>query len=378
MKNLKIILAIDSFKGSASSKEAADWVEMGIRKVLPEANLLKYAIADGGEGTIEALVSSLGGEIRNVQVKNPLGEVITANYGMLNSQTAIIEMAEASGLMLVEPNHENALQASTYGVGQLILAAINDGAKEIYLGLGGSATTDGGVGMAQALGISFKNAEGIEIASGLAGLKDLASIDLSALPEAVKQVKFKILSDVSNPLTGENGAVYIYGPQKGLAQAEIKSLDQSMQNYAQLLEKTVGRKIADLSGAGAAGGLGAGLLAFFDTEVYQGINQILDLIQIEEAMKDADLIITGEGNMDTQSISGKAPIGVAQLAKKYQKPVIAVVGGRENDLSAIYDAGIDLVFSIVNRPCSIEEAIAEVKENMITAGETAIRAFLIK
>lgn len=377
MKEQHIVIATDSFKGSASSKEAEAWLEIGIRRVLPACRISKFPIADGGEGTVDALVSVLGGQLQETSVQNPLGESVTAQYGLLENNVAVIEMAESSGITLIDQTPENALQASTYGVGELILAAIEDGAKEIYLGIGGSATSDGGVGMAQALGVSFLDQQGKEVPRGLAGLPAIATIDATKLDPRLAAVKINVLSDVTNPLVGPEGAIAVYGPQKGLPSEQIEELDRWMQHYAAVLTETTGIAIAEAAGAGAAGGLGAGLQAFCQTETYQGIDKILSLLNIEEQMKTATLVITGEGKMDTQSMNGKAPIGIAKLAKKYQKPVIAVVGGRDNNLTPIYEAGIDLVLSIVNRPMTLAEAIAQVEEHMIAAGETAIRAFLL-
>lgn len=377
MKEYNIVLATDSFKGSASSKQVEDWLELGIRKVLPNCTIHKFPIADGGEGTVDAITSTLGGQFKETQVKDPLGNEIVAKYGLLDSQTAVIEMAESSGITLIEQSNENALVASTYGVGQLILAAIADGVTEIYLGLGGSATSDGGIGMAQALGVSFKDKEGNEISSGVNGIKDLVSIDISGISSLAEKVKIRLLSDVTNPLTGKNGTINVYGPQKGILPEQIQELDSYMVHYGSLLHQVIGEDIANQPGAGAAGGLGAGLLAFCGAEFNQGIDEILHLLKVEQKIQDASLVITGEGRMDSQSANGKAPVGIAKLAKKYEKPVIAVVGGCEGDLTPVYEAGIDLVLSVLNRPMPLEEAILQVEDNVVATGETAIRAFLL-
>lgn len=378
MKAFQIVIAVDSFKGSASSIQAENWLEAGIRKVLPDSRISKIPVADGGEGTVAALTTALNGRLVEEKVEGPLGEEISATFGMLEDTTAVIEMAEASGITLIQQDGEDVLHASTYGVGQLMLAAVREGAKVIYLGLGGSATNDGGAGMAQALGISFKDSAGKEIPRGAIGLKDVVSIDASKKNPALEEVSIKILSDVTNPLTGANGATAVYGPQKGITPESVEEVDSWLKNYGEVIQAELGVSIADQPGAGAAGGLGAGLLAFFHTEMYQGIEHILELLAVEEKIRNASLVITGEGKMDAQSINGKAPIGIARLAKKYGVPVIAVVGSRDNDLAPVYAEGIDLVLSVINRPMTLSEAIGEVEENLITAGETAIRAFLLK
>ena len=378
MKDYKIVIAMDSFKGSASSIQAEDWLEIGIRKVLPNCQICKIPIADGGEGTVEALTTAFNGRFVTTRVENPLGKMITAEFGMLNKKTAVIEMAEASGITLIDQTEENALIASTFGVGQLILAAIKEGAENVYLGLGGSATNDGGAGMAQALGISLKDEFGREIPRGASGLKNLATIDITKKNKALNKVTINILSDVTNPLTGENGATAIYGPQKGIKRENIKKIDGWLKNYSNVIQKDLGVSVDNRPGAGAAGGLGGGLLAFCNTEMHQGIENILTLLSVEEKIKDALLVITGEGKMDAQSINGKAPIGIARLAKRHEVPVIAVVGSRDNDLTAVYQEGIDLVLSIINQPMSLKKALESTKENLIIAGETATRAFLLK
>lgn len=377
MEPKKIVIAMDSFKGSATSLELADWLESGIHRVQPDIQVTKIPIADGGEGTITALMLALNGRCLTVEVNNPLGEATKASLGITDQQVAFIEMAKASGITLIEQTEANALQASSYGLGQLIVAALDQGAKEIYVGIGGSATNDGGVGMAQALGVSFKDAHGQEIAPGAAGLAELATIDISQLDPRVSQTAFHMLSDVANPLTGDNGAIRIYGGQKGLPEHRMAEVDGWMQQYRQRISDLVGEDIGARAGAGAAGGVGTALMAFCQADFYQGIDKILELLQVEKQMATANAVITGEGFMDAQSINGKAPIGIAKMAKRYDLPVIAIVGGAADELAPLYEAGIDLVLGAVNRPMSLAEAMDHVKINVINAGETAARVLMI-
>lgn len=377
MEPKKIVIAMDSFKGSATSLELADWLESGIHRVQPDIQVTKIPIADGGEGTIAALMLALNGRCLTVEVNNPLGEATKASLGITDQQVAFIEMAKASGITLIEQTEANALQASSYGLGQLIVAALDQGAKEIYVGIGGSATNDGGVGMAQALGVSFKDTHGQEIAPGAAGLAELATIDISQLDPRVSQTAFHMLSDVANPLTGDNGAIRIYGGQKGLPENRMAEVDGWMQQYRQRISDLVGEDIGARAGAGAAGGVGTALMAFCQADFYQGIDKILELLQVEKQMATANAVITGEGFMDAQSINGKAPIGIAKMAKRYDLPVIAIVGGAADELAPLYEAGIDLVLGAVNRPMTLAEAMDHVKINVINAGETAARALMI-
>lgn len=375
---MRVVVAIDSFKGSATSLQAANWVGKGIARAAPDADVVKIPIADGGEGTVEALTTALHGRVVRRQVTGPLGGQVSAEFGLLNPTTAVIEMAQASGITLTKQAPEDALRASTYGVGELIRAAIDEGADTIYIGLGGSATTDGGAGMAKALGVQFFDANGQAIACGAQGLAKLARIDTSRLDPRLAHVAIRVLSDVTNPLMGPKGAAAIYGPQKGLTDGAIPQVDGWLAHYAALVQVATGRDVAQASGAGAAGGLGAGLLAFTNAKMYRGIEKILELLQVSTQIETADLVITGEGRMDAQSINGKAPIGIAHAAKRFGVPVVALVGARSDDLGAVYAEGIDAVWSILNRPQTLAEAMANVAVNLTTAGETAIRVFQMK
>lgn len=377
MSELSVLIASDSFKGSATSREVGELIEKGIRRVVADAQVKRYSIADGGEGTVDAIVSALDGEVRTVKVTGPIGDPVDARYGMVGDHTAVIEMAEASGITLIDQNSANARRASTFGVGEVILDAISHGAKRVLMGLGGSATSDGGSGMAKALGVRFLDVYGDDVPCGLTGLEHLAKIDLSGMDPKVKDVEFIALTDVSNPLIGPDGAVYVYGPQKGIEYNELEELDGWMRNYAQILERTFERDIASVPGVGAAGGLGAALVAFCGARIAPGIEYVLDAIKLEDAMEGVDLVITGEGRMDSQSAFGKAPVGVAKRAKKLGIPVIAVVGSRADDLGTIYDVGIDLVVPTVISPSTLEECIARTKLALPIAGESCARAYLL-
>lgn len=377
MPRLSILIASDSFKGSASSSEVGMLIARGVRRVAPDARVRVLPIADGGEGTVEAVVSGAGGTYRDVRVSGPLGEPVRARYGLIHGDTAVIEMAAAAGITLVEQNETNALAASTYGVGEMILDAVRAGARKVCVGLGGSATSDGGSGMARALGVRFLDAAGAEVPCGLLGLERLARIDASGLAPELAGVDVVALTDVTNPLAGPAGAVRVYGAQKGIPTGRMGELNGWMWHYGQLLDQMAGRPIASLPGAGAAGGLGAGLVAFCGARLVRGIEYVLDAIGIDDVLQGVDLVITGEGHMDAQSANGKAPVGVAQRAKRQGIPVVAVVGGRADDLGAVYERGIDVVLPICTGPMSLAESMSRTDELLPLAGESAVRAFLL-
>ena len=369
-----IVIASDSFKGSADSKKVAEQIAKGIKRVSTDVSISEYFIADGGEGTVEAIIGMTGGTYHYAVVRNPYGKKVNARFGMIDKETAIIETAEASGLQYRESDSDPGI-SSTYGTGELIRAALDIGAKHIYIGLGGSATIDGGAGMAQALGIKLLDQAGVDIDYGVKELERLDRVDSSQIDTRIAEVSLSVLSDVTNPLTGPNGATAVYGPQKGVRNADIKRFDELLKRYADIIEKETNHRYQNAQGSGAAGGLGFALQVFCRAKLTSGIEAVLKLIKLEEALKKADLVITGEGNMDGQSVQGKAPVGVARLAKKYGLPVIAIVGGREQDLSKIYHSGIDLVIDTVNRPMTLQEAISNVEVLLIEAGETAFRAY---
>lgn len=371
----QIVIAADSFKGSATSQQVGEYLTNGIYQVEPSASVTTVPIADGGEGTVASVLAALGGQTVTTTVTGPLGRPVAAQWGQLaDHRTAIIEMAAAAGLNLVQPDLAP-LTASTYGVGQLILAALDAGATTIYLGLGGSGTTDGGAGMLQALGAKLMTATGTPIPLGGAGLRELARVDLGSLDPRLKTVTLQGLTDVSNGLTGPFGAASIFGPQKGATSAMVGELDANLTHYQAAL---VAQSDFPLScpGDGAAGGTGFGLRVLGATLV-PGTATMLRLTHLEDRLAQADLVLTGEGQVDGQSLMGKAPIGVAKLAKRHGLPVILVAGSVGHDLQAIYGAGVDLILSSTVTPMTVEQAISQVKPLLTNAGATAIHAFLL-
>lgn len=392
----RVLLAIDSFKGSVSSARAEAAVAEGMRRVWPDAEVRALPLADGGEGTLDA-IDACGGEIVTCEVAGPLGDRVSAQMLVDDERdSAVIEMAEAAGIGYSSCTESAALAASTYGVGELMLRAVRTGARTLYIGLGGSATNDGGAGMLQALGARVVDDQGCDVAPGLAGLERVASVDLAPALRALNGARVVVLSDVENPLVGRRGALAVFGGQKGLPVDDAEALhgyDGWMVGYGRLLDtaifearaqgllrtpegaRTFG-SVLGVPGAGAAGGLGAALLAL-GAELRSGVETVLDLVGFDERVRDIDLVITGEGNMDEQSASGKAPVGVARRAKRYGKPVVAVVGGRADNLNAVYEQGIDLVLPICRKPMPLDQALnpQEATTNLIFAGESAAQAY---
>ena len=392
----RVLLAIDSFKGSVSSAQAESAVAEGVRHVWPDAEMSTLPLADGGEGTLDA-VAACGGEVVACEVTGPLGNRVPARMLMdAERASAVIEMAEAAGIGYSPCTESAALAATTYGVGELMLRAVHAGAKTLYIGLGGSATNDGGAGMLQALGARVVDGSGCDIAPGLAGLEQVAGIDLVPALRVLDGARIIVLSDVENPLVGRRGALAVFGGQKGLPTDDAEALrryDGWMVGYGRLLDAAIAGaraqrllrtsegartfgSVLGVPGAGAAGGLGAALLAL-GAELRSGVETVLDLIGFDERVRDVDLVITGEGNMDEQSAAGKAPVGVACRAKRYGKPVVAVVGGRADNLDAVYEQGIDLVLPICRKPMPLDQALGvqEATTNLICAGEAAARAY---
>lgn len=376
-KKLNIVVASDSYKGSASTFEVNQAIAAGIKRILPQATVKQLPVGDGGENTAHALTTALGGKEKTVTVTGPLGEPVEASYGLLGQGRAIIEMAQASGLTKLPADSLNPFQTTTYGTGELIKAALDDGVQEIYVGIGGSATNDGGLGMAQALGYEFKDEHGLEVGYGASEIIKIKSISKQKVDPRLFKTKISILSDVTNPLVGKNGASYVYGKQKGATDDDLPLLDQLLERFASLLQESFNQDVRTKAGGGAAGGLGAGLMLFCGAKFYQGVDKILDLLGIDQMLESADLVITGEGKIDAQSLNGKAPIGIAKRAKKYGLPVIAIVGGVNGDIEKVYEHGIDLVLTTVDRPMELKQAIAETSSLLQNAGETAIRSYLL-
>ena len=392
----RVLLAIDSFKGSVSSSQAESAVAGGVRRVWPNAQVSALPLADGGEGTLDA-VAACGGEIVTCEVAGPLGKRVAARMLVDGEhESAVIEMAEAACVGYSPCTESAALAATTYGVGELMLRAVHTGAKTLYIGLGGSATNDGGAGMLQALGARLVDGCGCNIAPGLAGLEQVASVDLAPALQALDGARIVVLSDVENPLVGRRGALAVFGGQKGLPTDDVEALgryDGWMVGYGRLLDTAIAEarahgllrvpegartfgSVLGVPGAGAAGGLGAALLAL-GAELRSGVETVLDLIGFDEHVRDVDLVITGEGNMDEQSAAGKAPVGVARRAKRYGKPVVAVVGGRADNLDAVYERGIDLVLPVCRKPMGLELALdpQEATTNLLCAGEATAQAY---
>ena len=372
---MKICIASDSFKGSSTSQQAGEQMARGIRRVFPDASIKIIPIGDGGEGTVEAVIMQMGGSMREITAAGPLGEPVKASYGIAGS-TAVIEMAAASGLTLVPEEKRNPLITTTYGTGEMILDAVRQGCTRILVAIGGSATNDGGVGMAQALGYSFTGSKGNEIGYGGGSLDQIESIDASIAAD-LSGVEIEIMCDVSNPLCGPKGASAVYGPQKGATEEMARQLDANLNHLARKTEEFLGIDCAEIPGSGAAGGLGFGLTAFAGGTLRSGIEAVLEAISFSGEIKDMDLLITGEGKMDGQSIFGKAPVGAAQAAKRLHIPVIAIAGSIGEGIEAVYDHGIDSVMSIVNRPMSLTEAFAESSELLADAAERAMRMIRI-
>jgi glycerate 2-kinase len=359
---MKVIIAPDSFKESLSALEVANAIEKGFRDIFPEAEYVKIPMADGGEGTVQSLVDATGGRIVKTEVTGPLGDRVQAFFGMLgDGKTAVIEMAAASGLHLVPSEKRNPLVTTTRGTGELILAALDEGAEHIIIGIGGSATNDGGAGMIQALGGRLLNRHGQEIGPGGGSLSELADIDLSGIDVRLKHVKIEVACDVDNPLTGPKGASAVFGPQKGATPEMVVTLDKNLHHYADVIERVLGKQVKDIPGAGAAGGLGAGLLAFLDAKLKRGVEIVLETVNFHERIQGASLVITGEGRIDRQTIFGKTPIGVAKAAKRYNIPVIAIAGSVSDDSDVVRSHGIDALYSIVPGIIPIEKALANAR-----------------
>ena len=377
---MKIVIAPDSFKGNMTSLQVANTIEKGIRRVLPKAKCIKVPMADGGEGTVQSLVDATGGKFVRKQVTGPAKQKVKARYGILaDGETAVIEMAEASGLPLVSGRTKDPMTTTTYGTGELIMDAINKGANKIIIGIGGSATTDGGVGMAQALGVKFLASNGRVIKQHGAGgmLNKIAHIDISDVDARLKKTRIIVASDVDNPLCGLKGAANVFGPQKGASPAVVKTLDSNLRHLGNLIKRDLKKNILKMKGAGAAGGLGAGLVAFAGAKLKSGVDIVVEATELKRHLNGADLVITGEGRVDFQTAFGKTPAGVAKAAKRLKVPVVAIGGGLADDARGVFEHGIDGLDSAAARDMSLEEAIKLSRVHMANAAERTLRLILI-
>ena len=362
---MKIIIAPDSFKESVSASRCAQAIKAGFVSIFPQAECVCLPIADGGEGTVEAMVEATDGKMVMLPVMGPMGDFVGAFYGLSgDGHTAFIEMAAASGLMLVPPDERNPLQATSYGTGELIRHALDAGVRHIILGIGGSATVDGGMGMAQALGARFVDERGESIGLGGGALERLVNVDLRDLDPRLRECRIDVACDVDNPLLGERGAAAVFGPQKGACAGMVAVLERGLENYAQVLLAATGQDVTAIVGGGAAGGMGAAARVFLNATLKSGIDIVLEAVHLEEALRDADLVITGEGRMDSQTVGGKAPVGVARIAKKHGIPVIGIAGVLGDGVEAVHQHGIDAVFSILPALAPLAEVLDRGEQNL--------------
>ncbi len=377
---MKIVIAPDSFKENLTSLEVASALERGIKRVRPRAKCIKVPMADGGEGTVQSLVDATAGKIVKKRVMGPLGEPVTARYGILgDGTTAAIEMAEASGLPLVPRERRDPLRATTYGTGELILDAIERGVSAIIIGIGGSATVDGGTGMAQALGVSFLGGNGQAIVEPACGglLERITEIDAHGLDPRVRKTRITIACDVENPLCGPRGAARVFGPQKGATPEMVEVLDRSLRHLAMLIKRDLGIDVLRVAGGGAAGGLGAGLIAFARAKLKRGVDLVIDAVDLGKHLRGADLVITGEGRVDSQTAFGKTPAGVAKAARKLKIPVVAIGGGLADDARGVFEHGIDALEAGAARDMDLAEALRLSRAHLENAGERVMRLILI-
>lgn len=370
---MKIVIAPDSFKESLTAMQVAEAIEKGFRQIYPHADYLKLPMADGGEGTVESMVAATEGKIIPVTVTGPLGLPVNAFFGLTGEgDTAIIEMAAASGLHLVQPEKRNPLLTGTFGTGELILAALDRGARKIIIGIGGSATNDGGAGMMQALGAKLCDVQGNEIGAGGAALAELSTLDLSLLDARLAECDILVACDVDIPLCGKYGASAVFGPQKGATPEQVQQLDVALMHYGNLIERVSGKDVINVAGAGAAGGMGASLSGLLNARLQPGVEIVTEALSLAEAVQGADLVITGEGRIDSQTIHGKTPIGVARVAKRFNVPVIALAGGMTPDYGVVHQHGLDAVFSVLNRVQTLPEALEQARDNIgVTARNVA-------
>ncbi|NSW55402.1 MAG: glycerate kinase [Armatimonadetes bacterium] len=378
---MKTTIAPDSFKGCLTALEVCQAIEKGLRTVLPDVEIESVPMADGGEGTVQSLVEATAGQFVTRTVEGPLGEAVDAVFGVLgDGETAVIEMAAASGLPLVPADMRNPLLTSTFGTGQLILAALEMGCRNLIVGIGGSATTDCGAGMAQALGVKMLGEDGAEINRVTGGrMADVARIDVSGLDPRVREATFRVACDVDNPLFGERGAAHVYGPQKGATPEMVRALDDGLRHFADLMARDLGCNVAEVPGAGAAGGLGAGLMAFCGAKLESGVKIVVEAVGLREKMAGSELVITGEGRIDFQTAFGKTPSGVADVAKDLGIPVVAIGGGVALNATELHSRGFHALFPIVNEPMTLEEAMEPVRARDLLAfiAEQVLRTYLL-
>ena len=374
---MKIVIAPQGFKGSLDATRVAQAIEEGVKRALPQAVTVLKPMADGGEGTVRALISASGGKIVSTRVTGPLGDKVSAGWGIFPDGTsAVIEMAATSGITLIPSGRLNPLLTTTYGTGELILAALEHGCRSIIVGLGGSATNDGGAGMAQAIGARLLDKEGRDLLPGGAALIKLQHIDVSAIDTRITDSEILAATDVTNPLCGEKGSSAVYGPQKGATPEMVEQLDVALEHYADVIKRDLGINVTDVPGAGAAGGLGAGLLAFTGAKIISGIEVVIEASGLVAELHDADLVFTGEGRLDGQSAYGKVPAGVARRAKQFGVPVIAITGSLGNGYESIYRLGVNSVLVTAPGPVSLEESMANAAPLIVDAAERAMRLFL--
>ena len=362
---MKIVIAPDSYKESLSAADVASAIESGFREIYPDAEYVKLPVADGGEGTVDAMVAATQGRVISVNVTGPLGEPVAGFYGVSGDERcAFIEMAAASGLELLSPEQRNPLKTTSWGTGELIHHALDLGVKRIIIGLGGSATNDGGAGMVQALGAKLLTADNQQIPYGGAGLETLAKIDISELDSRLAHCQIDVACDVTNPLTGAEGASAVFAPQKGATAEMVVQLDGALAHYARCIEQDLAINVLTLEGGGAAGGMGAALYAFCGATLRPGIDIVTEALHLDALVADASLVITGEGRMDSQTIHGKVPVGVARVAKRYHIPVIGIAGSLTADVGVVHQHGVDAVFSVLYRICSLNDALAQAGDNV--------------
>lgn len=370
----RIVIAPNAFKESISAPAAAEAIKQGVLRVLPDAEVLCVPVADGGDGTAESILAARDGQWIAVEVHNPLMKIITSRYGLIDGgKTAVIEMAEASGLRFIGPSQRDPMKTTTYGTGELLCDALNRGCKTIIMGIGGSATVDGGLGMAAALGYGLFDNNGNRIEANGAGLEMLARIDSENVHPKLRGATILIASDVTNPLAGKQGAAYVFGPQKGATQEMVERLDAGLLNAAKCWRDAFGIDVGDLPGAGAAGGLGGGLAAFCGAQIRSGFDLVADTVQLNEALNGAQLAITGEGKIDEQTQFGKAPAGVAQRAKQFGVPAVGLAGSLSGDLSALYPLGMTALYSITSGPMTLDHAMANAEILLAGASEQVVR-----